>query len=225
MLFPFGNLSNQKSLGFINNNNNKSKNSNSSLILKPPLDLALLFNQFNNAIAENNTDPENVMQSKHYDIDELQQLKIPNKEKSMSFLHINSWSLNKSFEELQKLLQSTNIQFDVIAITETRITNNIYVTQNIELSNYSFEHTPTESSAGGTLLYIANHLSYKTRSDLNIYKKFELESTFVEIISPKKSNVIVGIIYRHPKMDVTEFNNILNNLLKKIDLRGIYETS
>ena len=225
MLFPFGNLSNQKSLGFINNNNNKSKNSNSSLILKPPLDLALLFNQFNNAIAENNTDPENVMQSKHYGIDELQQLKIPNKEKSMSFLHINSWSLNKSFEELQKLLQSTNIQFDVIAITETRITNNIYVTQNIELSNYSFEHTPTESSAGGTLLYIANHLSYKTRSDLNIYKKFELESTFVEIIGPKKSNVIVGIIYRHPKMDVTEFNNILNNLLKKIDLRGIYETS
>ena len=165
------------------------------------------------------------MQSKHYDIDELQQLKIPNKEKSMSFLHINSCSLNKSFEELQNLLQSTNIQFDVIAITETRITNNIYVTQNIELSNYFFEHTPTESSAGGTLLYIANHLSHKTCSDLNIYKKIELESTFVEIINPKKSNVIVGIIYRHPKMDVTEFNNILNNLLIKIDLHGIYETS
>ena len=55
-------------------------------------------------------------------------------------------------------------------MTETRIMNNISVTQNIELSNYFFEHTPTESSAGGKLLYIANHLSYKTRSDLNIYK-------------------------------------------------------
>ena len=84
------------------------------------------------------------------------------------------------------------------------------------LSNYSFEHTPTESFAGGILLYIANHLSYKTRSDLNIYKKFELESTF-EIINPKRSNIIVGTIDRHPKMDVTEFNNILNNLLKKIN--------
>ena len=73
--------------------------------------------------------------------------------------------------------------------------NNIPVTQNIELSNYSFEHTPTESSAGGTLLYMANHLSYKTHHDLNIYKKFELESTFVEIINPK-SNIIVGTIYR-----------------------------
>ena len=91
MLFPFGNLNNQKFLGFINNNNNnnnnnnESKNSNSSLILKPPPDLALLCNQFNNAIPENNSDPENVIQSKYYDIDQLQQLKIHYKEKSLSF--------------------------------------------------------------------------------------------------------------------------------------------
>ena len=58
---------------------------------------------------------------------------------------------------------------------------------------------------------------HNTRSDLNIYKKFEFESTFVEIINPKKSNTILGTIYRHPKMDETKFNNILNNLLKKIN--------
>ena len=52
---------------------------------------------------------------------------------------------------------------------------------------------------------------------MNIYKKCELESTFVEIIIAKKSSIIAGTIYRHPKMDVTEFNNILNNLLKKIN--------
>ena len=69
---------------------------------------------------------------------------------------------------------------------------NTSVTQNIELSNYSFEHTPTESSTGSTLLYIANHLSNKTRSDLNIYKKFELEPSFVEIINPKKSNILLA---------------------------------
>ena len=122
MLFPIGNLNNEKILGFVNNNNdnNKSKHSNSSVILTPP-DLAPLFNQFSNAIPENNSDPENVIQSKYYDIDELQQLKIPNKEKSLSLFHINSCSLNKNFEELQNLLQSTNTQFDVIAITETRI--------------------------------------------------------------------------------------------------------
>ena len=95
-----------------------------------------------------------MIQSKYYDNDEFQQLKIPSKEKSLYFFfQINSCLLNKIFEELQNLLQSTNIQFNVIAITETWITKNISVTQNIELSNYSFEHTATESSAGGTLLY------------------------------------------------------------------------
>ena len=38
-------------------------------------------------------------------------------------------------------------------------------------NNYSFEFTPTETFAGDTLLYIAKHLSYKCRNDLNIYKK------------------------------------------------------
>ena len=157
------------------------------------------------------------IQGKYYDIDELQQSKIPNKEKSLSLFYINSCSLNKNFEELQNLLQSTNINFDVIAITETRIPKNVSVTQNILLNNYSFEHTPTESSAGGTLLYIANCLSYKIHNDLKIYKKIELESTFIEIINPRKSNIIVSVIYRHLKMDVIYFsNNFLNSILKKI---------
>ena len=64
------------------------------------------------------------------------------------------------------------------------------------------EFTPTESSAGSNLLYIANHLSYKSHNDLNIYKKFELESTFMEVINPQKSNIITGSIYRHPSMDL-----------------------
>ena len=65
--------------------------------------------------------------------------------------------------------------------------------------------------------YIANHLSYKCRNDLNIYKKNELESTFIQIVNPKKSNIIVGVIYRHPSMDLTDFNcNYLNKLLENI---------
>ena len=121
-------MNNQNFLNFNGNNNaitsSETKNLNSSLLLKPPPDLALFFNQFNNAIPENHNDPENVIQSKYYDIDELQKLKTPNKENSLSLFHINSSSLNTNFEELQNLLQSTYINFDVIAITETRIPKN-----------------------------------------------------------------------------------------------------
>ena len=49
----------------------------------------------------------------------------------------------------------------------------VSATQNIELKKYSFEHIPTESFAGGIVLYVASQLSYKTRGDFNIYKKYE----------------------------------------------------
>ena len=92
----------------------------------------------------------------------------------------------------------------------------------MNLSKYSYEFTPTETTAGGTLLYNANHLSYKCRNDLNIYKKNELESTFIEIVDLKDSNIIVRVICRHPSMDLTDFNSSYLNyykiLQKKKDL-------
>ena len=78
-----------------------------------------------------------------------------------SIFYINSYSLNKSFLELENLLQSTNIQFDVIAITETAILKNLSIIKNIELSYNFFEYGPTEYSAGGTILYAATLLSNK----------------------------------------------------------------
>ena len=114
-------------------------------------------------------------------------------------------------------MSSTKNVFDIIAVSETRITKQVSLLNNLNLNHYSFEITPTETSAGGTLLYIANHLSYKCRNDLNIYKKNELESTLIEIVNPKKSNIIVGVIYRHPSMDLADFNsNCLNKLLENI---------
>ena len=44
---------------------------------------------------------------------------------------------------------------------------------------------------------------------MNIYKTHELESAFTEIINPKKSNVILGVVYRHPTMDLNEFDELL----------------
>ena len=83
------------------------------------------------------------------------------------------------------------------------------------MRNYTIEFTPTESSAGGTLLYIASHLPYKPPPDLNIYQANQLESTFVEIIIHKKSNIVIDCLYKHPNMDVLDFkHNYLAKFLK-----------
>ena len=44
-----------------------------------------------------------------------------------------------------------------------------------------------------------------------------MESTLIEIVNPKKSNIIVEVICRHPFMDLTDFNcNYLNQLLENV---------
>ena len=65
--------------------------------------------------------------------------------------------------------------------------------------------TPTESSKGGVLIYVKSGINFKPRNDLNVYKSKELESLFIEIINKKESNDIIGVIYRHPCMNGTDF--------------------
>ena len=109
--------------------------------------MALLFNQFNNSSLEQQIDPKNVV-----NIGQIQSSKFPQKEKSVSFFHINACSLNKDFDHLVYLSKYTNKTFDIIAVSETRITKKTSVISNVNLNIYSSESTPTESSAGGTML-------------------------------------------------------------------------
>ena len=133
--------------------------------------MALLFNQFNNSSPEQQINPENVVNSRYFDIDQIQLFKFRQKEKSLSFFYTNSCSLNKSFDDLVYLRKCSNKTFDILAVSETRISKKTSVIFNVNLNNYSFESTPTESSAGGTMLSIYNHLSYKPQTDLNMCKK------------------------------------------------------
>ena len=120
-----------------------------------------------------------VIISKYYNIDEMHNVGIPNKNKSLSLLHVNACSINKNFDDLQNLLSCRKNNFDIIGVTETRITKQVSLLNNLDPNSYSYEFTPTETTAGGTLPYIANLLSYKCHNDLNIYKHNELESTCI----------------------------------------------
>ena len=95
---------------------------------------------------------------------------------------------------------------------------------------YNIKHTPTESSNGGTLLYIKQGINYKLRKDLQIYKSKELESTFIEVLEPgmPRNNMIIGCIYCHPSMELSEFNShFLSVLLEKIskEKKTVYSTT
>ena len=103
------------------------------------------MNQFNNATPEYGNDPKKFASSKYYDIDEMHNIEIPHKNKPLSLFHMNACSL-KSFDDLQHLLSCTKNTFGIIAITETRITKNVSLLNNLNLNNHSFEFSPTETS-------------------------------------------------------------------------------
>ena len=113
--------------------------------------------------------------------------------------------------------QSLALILQLFKNSESRITKNKFPPIDVSIANYSYEFCPTEANAGGTLIYIRNHRSYKTRNDLKIYKSFELESAFIQICNTNKANIIIGCIYKHPSMNINEFNNdYLNELLDKL---------
>ena len=77
------------------------------LLLKQTPELALLSNYFITTPFLKISDTEHLIQNKYCDIDELQQLKIHNKEKSPSIC-INFCSLNENFEEIEDLYTTSN---------------------------------------------------------------------------------------------------------------------
>ena len=114
----------------------------------------------------------------------------------------------------------TDVEFDVIAISETKIIKNQDPIFDITLPGYKEYSTPTESSKGGVIIYIKDTINVKRRTDLEskMYESGKLESVFLEIMNDKKKNEIFGCIYRHPTMDVKTFNEkYFNEIIAKIN--------
>ena len=149
-----------------------------------------------------NIDNENLPNCKYRDISYFSNLDVELKSKCLSFFHLNINSLSKNFDYFKHLINKLKLEFNILGISESRILKSQSLSTNVSLQNYVIEQTPTESTVGGALLYINKRHSYKTRPDLAIYKPKKLESISVEVVLFKISNLIVGCIYKHPRMDI-----------------------
>ena len=67
---------------------------------------------------------ENVVNSRYLYIDQILSLSFSKKE-SLFFAHINVCSLNKNFDDLVYLLKRTSKSFDIILVSETRISKTL----------------------------------------------------------------------------------------------------
>ena len=183
--------------------------------------LKAYFSQLNNLTSfgsidhDEDQDESYHINCQYYSVDDFQSI---SKSNSLSFLHLNISSLEKHFYEFLALSKLLNHSFDIMGISETRLTPSS--SMNIDLPDYSFIHNLSDTCAGGTGLFISNKLSYVPRNDLSnsFSSSGLLESTFCcEIKLKNKKNVLVGCIYKHPSMNIDLFNDsFLSPLLNKI---------
>ena len=110
---------------------------------------------------------------------------------------------------------------DIMGITETRLKDDL---NEFDIHGHSFEHRESPTQAGGTGIYIANYVQYKYIIRDNLEMGFDnCENLWIEILAPTSNiktkyqgitNLVVGIIYRHPGSQYSEFSDKLcNNII------------
>ena len=80
---------------------------------------------------------------------------------TFSVFHNDIVSLNRNLENIQThLLKELNFHFNIIGVSETKITNvnsQFYVAK---IPGYAFEHVPTPLASGGVGMFIDESLNY-----------------------------------------------------------------
>ena len=112
---------------------------------------------------------------------------------SFSIFHNNVVSLNHNLENVMALLDELDFHFDVIGVTETKITNSNVNEFQPNIPGYCFECVPTPLASEGVGMFIEESLNY------NVLEKTStgvFEALWIEISFVTSKNIICGIIYR-----------------------------
>lgn len=129
-----------------------------------------------------------------------------NAKSSLSLFHNNIRSLKRNLENLQvQLLDELDYHFNIIGVTETKITNSTQLNFNVEIPGYEFEHVPTPLASGGVGMYIDNTLEYVI---LEKHSNDAFQALWIELINSNKKNITCGIYRQHsnPNRFLTYFN-------------------
>ena len=120
--------------------------------------------------------------------------------------------MSKNYTAISSLLDTINVQFSAIGLTEIWIkeANSFY-----NFNNFTFLFNERHGKKGGGVgILLNNKLKYKQRNDLDVNNEC-FESMFIEIEKVKK-NVLIGVIYRPPNQSVQSFLDILEDILNII---------
>ena len=109
------------------------------------------------------------------------------------------------------LLENIKVDTFVIGLTETWFTDDPHTMYSLTKHNLIFNNR-VNRRGGGVAMYVPTHLHYIAQNELNMMNH-TLESVFIEIILPKRKNLVVGTICRPPSSDHNTFLLEIQQLL------------
>ena len=119
---------------------------------------------------------------------------------------------------MEEVLHNINYSFDLIALTETWQTDENLFTPGILPGYQKYEGISGTTKNSGCGFYIKETIPYVLRDNLSKKHKSqesEFEALWLEIVGSANENIVVGVIYRHPRPKQTQFLKYLKNKLNK----------
>ncbi len=162
---------------------------------------------------------------KFYSVDDLNR-HFSTDTSSISLMHVNIRSLSKNFGSLITLVNSIELDFDFIALSEIGRLNVENRASSIENEyNHQFKYEKPKSAKGGVGLIARNDIDLSSREDLKITVaknsniNLEIENIWYEVRYPgRKQSVIIGVIYRHPGSNVEGLKHFTNELHRALSV-------
>lgn len=223
-MFPFNTVDDNQMLKFSKNNANYEIVCNDTMVFNP-FDLNrydhledvhnLEFDPDMNFFSDN----DNPQHCKYYNEEQFNSL-IDSQSKDctlFSVFHLNIRSLPKNYDQLVNLLSTLNHTFSVIGLSESWLTENSKESGLYELPSYNSVHSIRQyRTGGGVSIFVQENIQFIHRDDLVLKCNDDVESIFIEIMTDKGKNIVIGNIYRPPDTDISTFNEGLNKALESI---------
>ena len=140
---------------------------------------------------------------------------LPLSPADFSIIHTNIRGLSLHHDELVSLSSHTNLNIDVIGVSEIWHSNDNPISSNVDIPGYTFLKTKLVTQNGGVGLYIRDSLTSNPRIDLDICTD-DFETVWVEIENTSDKNFLICCVYRNPSSNIDTLTSHFQNLLSKL---------
>ena len=156
--------------------------------------------------------------------DSVNSINQKHKADCLKIFHLNVESFNTNAGKVAAYLKCLNFEYDIIYLAEIRVKIQVYYILWLFLI-IMYALTASPKKGGIAILFKKNKFKnmYVLDINANFYIKNQCRCSNCKIknkwlnFNINNLNVIIGVVYRHPKGNINHFNTALNNIISQIN--------